>query len=328
MRYFIAICLIVFSSTIKAQNITGTWEEHSETRFTSYTKLCIVNICGKYIGFTYDSDKDGGYCKTDFAGAYNKKKQQLRGEGVYFMEHTTGHYLVIYNLYYKAKYGQEYLEGLVYKKPDTTTEIFDPLLDSIDKDPDEPEFLQLVKTSNKIDSTAYMKLMAAKPCKPDTPIAVITPPVVTAQVAGEPLEEKIIKKPLADTPVTISSQDRLLQLKMNRINDTLSVIDITEKELLIRVMDNAITDGDTISILHNGILIAEKILVSGKPYPVKFSLSKEDPYHELTLIAHNLGSIPPNTALLLISSGGKEHKLYAFADLKKNAVIIFRYIGQ
>ncbi|MEK7227181.1 MAG: hypothetical protein AAB221_16065 [Bacteroidota bacterium] len=330
MRYIFIICLCLYLPAVHAQDITGTWEEHSETRFTSYTKLCIVNICGKYVGYTFDKDNEGGYCTTDFSGIFNKKKKQLRGEGVSFINKTTGHYLVIYNLYYRSVRGEEYLEGLVYEKPDTANEFSARLRDSTEKITGGPEFLQLVRTSSNVDSTAYMRLLSMKPCdtiavvKKPAPVVIDTPVLVVVSA----VQEKQIDPPVADTPVIISPQEAILQMRATRVNDTLFDIPATEKELFIKVLDNAITDGDTISIIHNGKLIAERIQVAARAFPIKIQLSKEHPYHELVLVAHNLGSIPPNTALLLVTSGGREYRLNAFADLTKNAVIIFRYIGQ
>lgn len=334
MRYFIVIAICLYSFTIKAQDIAGTWEEQNEDRYTNYTKLCIVNICGKYFGYTYDRDKKDGNCKANFFGTYNKRRQSLRGETMDFIgAHTYGHVLAIYDLDYRREGRDEILEGNVYQKPDSLYQMIDGIPRLVIIQDHNPEFIRLVKTSGQVmDSTAYMKLAASKPCKTDTAVISKPPPVVVTPVEEKPviipIEEKKPEKPVVDSPVVISLQDIVLQLKKDRINDTLSVLPITEKELLIKVMDNAITDGDTISIIHNGKIIAEKLPVTGRAYPVKILLSKEDPYHELTLVAHNLGSIPPNTALLVISYGNKEVKLYAFADLKKNAVIIFRYTGE
>jgi hypothetical protein len=158
----------------------------------------------------------------------------------------------------------------------------------------------------------------------DTPDIVLPPPVV----ANPDTEQKVIEKPVADTSFVVLPAKTVMEMQTNRVNDTLYIIPVTEKELIIKVMDNAITDGDTISIIHNGKLIAERILVSGKSFPLKIALSKENPYHELILVAHNLGSIPPNTALVTIDTGNNVYRLYALADLRKNALIIIKYAGQ
>jgi hypothetical protein len=324
VRYlFVTICLYALSLTAQAQEITGTWEEYTGTRFTCYTKLCIVNICGTYTGYTYDRDKDSGHCKADFALVYNKKKKKLSGEGMALIENTPGHVLASYKLFYRLKNGEEYLEGFVYMKPDSTTGSATPVNDTTGEDPLKPEFIQLKKISDKADSTDYMRLMALSPCHIDSAVVTITP-----IVSSPPIEQKIMEEPVHDIPVAISPEEAILQMQTSRFNDTLSVITTTTKELVIRVVDNAITDGDTISIIHNGKLIAGRIQVSAKPFPIKILLSKGNPYHELILVAHNLGSIPPNTSLVLIDAGDKQYQLHAFTDLSKNALIIFRYTGE
>jgi hypothetical protein len=344
VKYFVAtICLFSSSLAVNAQEITGTWEEHSKTRFTSYTKLSIARICSTYIGYTYDRDDDGGYCKAFFTWSLDKKKKKLQGEGTSFLEQTPGHVLAIYKLFYRVREGEEYLEGTIYMKPDSTMKLFinydDPLIQELIK----PEYIQLKRVSKNVDSIDYMRLIASAPCntnqpvvsshpdelkiieKPvaDSPVIVLLPPMVAKPDA----EQKVIEKPVADSPVVVLPEKTVLEMQMTRVNDTLYTLPITEKELTIRVMDNAIIDGDTISIIHNGKLIAERILVSGKSFPLQITLSKENPYHELILVAHNLGSIPPNTALVTIDTGNNVYHLYALADLRKNALIIIKYTG-
>jgi hypothetical protein len=336
VRYLVAIWLCTFFSATSAQDITGTWEEYSETRFTNYTRLCIVKICDKYIGYTYDKDEEGGYCKTDFNAVYDTKKKQLRGECVSFIMNTPDHILAIYNLYYKNKRGDDILEGLVYDKPDDSLKhMFLAFGSPIDL-PGKPEMIRLVRTSNSIDSTIYMQMMAAQPCKVEEPVVKRQKEKRIEQTDKPTLEDNAdvfqtaTKETIPEKPNTLRPNLQLtpVMIQKLRVNDTLSVIETDEKELTIRVVDNAITDGDTISIIHNGQLVAEKIPVTARPFALKIILSKDDPYHEMILVAHNLGSIPPNTALLLINYGDKEARLYAIADLTKNALIIFRYTGQ
>ncbi len=329
VRYLVALYLSLTSLTAATQDLSGTWEEESETRFTSYTKVCIAKFCDEYIAYTYDRDNEGGYCKTILTILFNQKRREFRGEGISFEYRTTGHVLAVYDLNYRTKKGDEYLQGLIYMKPHPDSIGRYTFRDSLERDLGRPEFIQIIKTSNRIDSSDYMKLAALKPCKKDT-VIVTEPAMVHAPAPEEKKIEQPVKeteRPVADTVFVAEVKSSPLELRNQRYNDTISVNNIIEKELTIRVMDNAITDGDTISIIHNGKLIAERILVSAKPFPVTIQLSKEDPYHELILVAHNLGSIPPNTALLLISYGNKEVRLHAIADLSKNALIVFRYTG-
>jgi hypothetical protein len=50
-------------------------------------------------------------------------------------------------------------------------------------------------------------------------------------------------------------------------------------------------------------------------------LQKEN---ELTMFADNLGSIPPNTALMLIYDGKKRYEVRLSSSLEKNATVRIR----
>jgi hypothetical protein len=47
--------------------------------------------------------------------------------------------------------------------------------------------------------------------------------------------------------------------------------------------------------------------------------------NELVLFADNLGSIPPNTALMVITDGVNRYEVRLSADLKSNASIRFEF---
>jgi hypothetical protein len=51
----------------------------------------------------------------------------------------------------------------------------------------------------------------------------------------------------------------------------------------------------------------------------------DHPEQEITMVGENLGSIPPNTALLLITSGAKRYRLYLNSTEQKNAQVRFIY---
>jgi hypothetical protein len=43
------------------------------------------------------------------------------------------------------------------------------------------------------------------------------------------------------------------------------------------------------------------------------------------MVANNLGSIPPNTALMVVTTGDKHYELFISSDEKKNARIVIEY---
>jgi hypothetical protein len=46
---------------------------------------------------------------------------------------------------------------------------------------------------------------------------------------------------------------------------------------------------------------------------------------EVIMVGENLGSIPPNTALMIVKAGDKRYQLYLTSDEQKNAMVRFIY---
>ena len=44
-------------------------------------------------------------------------------------------------------------------------------------------------------------------------------------------------------------------------------------------------------------------------------------FNELSMFADNLGSIPPNTSLMIITDGEKKHEVRLSSNLEKNATV-------
>ena len=92
--------------------------------------------------------------------------------------------------------------------------------------------------------------------------------------------------------------------------------------------DNGEIDGDTISLYDNNRLIASSKRLSNKPISFLIKVDKDVPLHEFVMVAENLGSIPPNTALMVINAGLKRYEVYLSSTEQKNAVIIIEYKPQ
>ena len=95
--------------------------------------------------------------------------------------------------------------------------------------------------------------------------------------------------------------------------------------LLLTLYDNGEVDGDIVSVLMNGKIIFAKQELSTRANSKTIYITKETPDSVmLVMYAENLGSIPPNTGLLVIHDGNDTYDLRFSADLKTNAAIILR----
>ena len=88
----------------------------------------------------------------------------------------------------------------------------------------------------------------------------------------------------------------------------------------IRLMDNGIVDGDTISIFYNGQLIVQKLGLKEKPFIIKIPIFQGYP-NRLVIYAESLGTFPPNTALVHMLFGKKEENFLLSSNMSKSASI-------
>ena len=89
--------------------------------------------------------------------------------------------------------------------------------------------------------------------------------------------------------------------------------------------DNGIVDGDSITIMLNKKVVASNQLLSEKPITLFVRIDASNTFQEVEMIAENLGTIPPNTALLIITAGNKSYRLYLTSTESKNAMVRFVY---
>ena len=88
--------------------------------------------------------------------------------------------------------------------------------------------------------------------------------------------------------------------------------------------DNGEVDGDSISVFFNDKLIAFNRVLSTRSVHFDIPLDTTKEMNEITMFADNLGSIPPNTALMIVNDGKKRYELRLTSNLEKNATIKLR----
>lgn len=92
--------------------------------------------------------------------------------------------------------------------------------------------------------------------------------------------------------------------------------------------DNAEIDGDSITVLVNKKVVTSHQLLGIKPIGVDVKIDLANPIQEVEMVAENMGSIPPNTALLVITAGTKKFRLYMASTETKSAKVRFIYDGK
>jgi len=89
--------------------------------------------------------------------------------------------------------------------------------------------------------------------------------------------------------------------------------------------DNAQIDGDSITVLVDKQVVLTHQRLSAKPLTTYVRIDKNNTFHEIEMVAENLGSIPPNTAVLIITAGKNRHSLTLSSSEVKSARIRIVY---
>jgi hypothetical protein len=89
--------------------------------------------------------------------------------------------------------------------------------------------------------------------------------------------------------------------------------------------DNGVVDGDSITVIANSNVILSHFRLSAKPGTAYIRIDEHSTFQEIEMIAENLGSIVPNTALLIITAGKKRYQLFLSSTEQKTARVRFVY---
>lgn len=164
--------------------------------------------------------------------------------------------------------------------------------------------------------------------KQTTPVKKPASPQVS--IPGKRTDEPAIKKTTTiETPSPVkpgrTTAPGVLSLPApiaTRENPVIKQISTEAGELLVQLYDNGQVDGDTVSIFHNNQLIKSRAALSDKPVTIKIMLDEQHPHHELVMVAENLGSIPPNTSLMIITAKRNRYEVFISSSEQKNAKIV------
>ncbi len=133
--------------------------------------------------------------------------------------------------------------------------------------------------------------------------------------------ENIKKDTLSPADLTEAPKEIVLE---KRNNDLVREITVDHDSLSVTLYDNGIVDGDSITLIYNDKIITTHQLLSEKPLTFFIKIAPGNSRNELVMYAENLGSIPPNTALMVIYDGKKRYELNISSSEKSNGVVSFK----
>ncbi len=356
-KYLSTVLLVLLLNVCGAQNFQGQWKGGFIDKSTSLTNwggdrcdyVLDIDINGETVtGYSYTYFSDGGkkyYTICRLEGTADKKKKYIEVTEVARTKTNVpvniSNSFQIHKLTWRKEAGNEILEGTWNPAPGQdprnagsgygTTLLSKRQL---------AELSPMAKkgiTNNPLLSPEKPAIAAAKP-----KVNTIVVPKKNTTVSTTTMPKKPIvvlpEKPIVKKPVIVAKKDTAIQQPIVKIsprtekivtpgfetrnNAVLQTVTVENATVKLELYDNGEVDGDSVSLFYNGkVLLAHKRL-SETPILLEIPVPIDE-INELVMYADNLGTLPPNTALMIVRDGNKRYEVRITSDLKKSGTIRF-----
>ena len=154
------------------------------------------------------------------------------------------------------------------------------------------------------DSVLKEAVAVQRNWKPAVDEVVVTPAVITVKKSDPPPPEL----------------EKFEERKTYLVND----IFVDSDSLRISLYDNGDIDGDSISVFYNKVPIVQHQLLTAQGTNFYLQLDPTTKVHEISMFAENLGTIPPNTALMIIHDGTHRYEIFLTSSYTLNGTVRIR----
>jgi hypothetical protein len=137
------------------------------------------------------------------------------------------------------------------------------------------------------------------------------------------------KSAVSDFPAEVVQNDTLeaiqKQLRLQpRTTEIVKSITVNSSRIKVELYDNGEIDHDTVTVLINGKLVLYRKMLTDRPLTLEFSAIPGMEY-EVVMYADNLGDIPPNTALMMVTAGTRKIEAFLSSSEQKSAAVHIVY---
>jgi len=142
-------------------------------------------------------------------------------------------------------------------------------------------------------------------------------------LCADTIPPKKIEKPEvpAAPPVATPVVTPILE---KRNNELIKEFMVDHDSISVTLYDNGIVDGDSITLIYNDSILTTHKMLTEKPLTFWIKIKPGNQRNELQMYAENLGSIPPNTALMIIYDGNKRYEVNIKSTEKTNGSVSFK----
>ena len=325
MRIFLVLFFIALANLLSAQVISGLYSGrliNDSTKKEQRYELALSEYRGKITGYSYTT-----FVRNDSLFYGVKRVKATRKDGQLVVEDDK---MIVNNFPESPAKGVHQTNYIQLTNEDTLrtangtwktnrTKIYYALSGGVEmkleNDSTHSALIAQLKELNIISQPKYADAIVNNKAKENQVKSKIEKP------KKEPVKNKTAEsKP---TNVVAAKNEVVSIPYTQRKTRQLQTIELSADSLQLSFYDNGVIDGDSISVYVNGENIISNNRLTATATKKTIKLPNVE-IIEIILVAENLGTIPPNTGLLVVKDGDKIYQVNFSADLQTNAAIIFK----
>lgn len=331
----VVLLLISYSLPLSAQQITGVWKGRIDKK---KVELKMVQNGDSLTGTAYYFETTNNYKRYSIKGYFDARDNsvvwwddQLLDEKGRLLFSRSEPQLSVAD--FNCPGGDKmYLDGKAVPKEDQQSskspvdltkvsgpnfpDEWDYVIDNYTIGGNNPEIIDSIETVALLPRTSIPPPQKSEPVlvRNRRPGMVSIPPMPAPKPKAEPIKEP-------QQEVAIVKPQTIEEKFTTRQKTFVMDIPLSGDSIELHFYDNAEVDGDSISLFLNDRLLFQHIRLTDKPYIIKLSTKELSPNNELTMVAENLGAIPPNTSYMVATVNGQRYSAKLASTENSSAVI-------
>ena len=191
-----------------------------------------------------------------------------------------------------------------------------------------------VQTAPKKPAPTQKAIVKNTPPKAEPKNIITEEPPVSAppKVAQQSVKDNYNEKKNSDkSALPIESakaknmSDNAKEKMSKRTYQVIKVIEVTQPTIKVDIYDNGQVDGDVVSIYLNEKQLVSSKMLTAQPITLQIQVDDKEEIYDLIMYAESLGSIPPNTALMIVTTPTQRYEINISSNEQTSGAIRFKF---
>lgn len=109
-----------------------------------------------------------------------------------------------------------------------------------------------------------------------------------------------------------------------RTYQVIKVIEVSHPSIKVDIYDNGQIDGDIVSIYLNEKQLISSKMLTAQPITLQIQVDEQEDVYDFIMYAESLGSIPPNTALMIVTTPTQRYEINISSNEQTSGAIRFK----